>query len=1058
MSDLMRPVPLGLLVSRSLAEYRRKGSIFDIPEEHFWRPGQNLSARIFSSAAENPVGPAAGPHTQLAQNILASWLAGGRYIELKTVQKLDALRIEKPCIDAADEGYNVEWSTELSLEGAYDEYLKAWFLLHFFDALMGPDAGGRKTTPAFLFNMSVGYDLEGIKTEKMDRFITRLIDSSGEELFNRYHDVMETITGDSSLLEGTPWKDRTPLLRALPGRISPRICGSVTLSTMHGCPPKEIESICSYLLREKKLDTLVKLNPTLLGYERVRETLSRLGYGYIELHREGFAKDLQYTDAVPMLGRLLDAGENSGKHFGVKLSNTLAAANTRGVLPGSEIYMSGRALYPLTINLAATLAADFSGRLPMSFSGGISAWNLAEVLAAGIRPVTVATDLLKPGGYGRLKELAEIAADHRASWDATRVDAEKARAAAESALEAAAYRKEFRSEARNPREYRGARVRVEGQLPLFDCFVAPCVRACPIGQDVPEYVHLAGAGKHEEAFALIHERNPLPFITAYLCDHQCTENCSRRDWEGAVQIREIKRIAAGKGYATFRSSRASTERKADPRDVKTAIIGAGPAGLAAGAFLAREGFEVHLFEREKEPGGVVRYLLPGFRLPADAVQKDVTLLRDLGVVFHFEQEKVPAVGDLKSSGFDYVLVAIGAEDDRDIGIPNARSALDFLRQFRRDPGALRLGRSVAVIGAGDTAMDAARAARRCPGVEQVRVIYRRTEREMPASEEEYRAAAEEGIEFHFLRTPEKWETGNRLVCRVMELGEPDTGGRPRSVPTEKREIFSAETVITAAGTDVDEGALEGLGFRKTVKADPATQETEIPGVFLIGDAASGAATIVKAIASARRAADAICAREGGSRYRGVAAPPEDLASLRRHRDRLRPAARPGAGDRETAETESLRCLGCGALCLKCVEVCPNRANTVVRVEGFRDEAQIVHLDALCNECGNCATFCPWDGRPYRDKLTVFDSEEDFRGSENPGFFLRGGKAVARIRGQEREMALNPREYRGAKNPREYRGALDSSENLSAAEEDRAVQAVVHAIVHDHPYLLGAPTR
>jgi putative selenate reductase len=730
-----------------------------------------------------------------------------------------------------------------------------------------------------------------------------------------------------------------------------------------------------------------------------------------------------------MLGRLLEAGKEAGRHFGVKLSNTLAAANMRGVLPGSEMYMSGRALYPLTMSLAAKLAADFSGDLPMSFSGGISAWNLAEVLETGIRPVTLATDLLKPGGYGRLKELAEIAAAHSASWNTARVDVEKAKRAARAGLEARVFQKEFRG---------AAPVRVEGPLPLFDCFVAPCVRACPISQDVPEYVHLAGAGKHEQALAHILERNPLPFITGYLCDHQCMENCSRKDWEGAVRIREVKRIAAEGGYGPLMSGGGIAGQRVEPRGVKAAVVGAGPAGLAAGAFLAREGFEVHIFDREKEPGGVVRYLLPGFRLPADAVEKDVSFLRDLGVVLHFDQRKIPPVGELKSSGFTYIVAAIGAEDERDIGIPGACSALDFLRRFRTVPGGLRLGTSVAVIGAGDTAMDAARAAKRCPGVERVRIVYRRTGQEMPASEEEYRAAVQDGIEFHFLRAPERWENGGRLVCRVMELGAVDEGGRRRPVPTEKQETLAADAVISAVGMDVDSKALESLGLGNAASTDPKTQETSIPEVFLIGDAASGASTIVKAIASARRAADAICAREGGSRRRGIAAPPEDLASLRRHRDRLRPAARPGADDGETAKTESLRCLGCGALCLKCVEVCPNRANTIVRVEGFRDEAQIIHLDALCNECGNCATFCPWDGRPYKDKLTVFEREDDFRDSDNPGFFLRGGMAVLRIRGQEREVAL------------------DSLEKPPAGTEEQAARAVVHAIVHDHSYLLGVP--
>ena len=139
------------------------------------------------------------------------------------------------------------------------------------------------------------------------------------------------------------------------------MCASVTLSTMHGCPPGEIESICSYMLKEKKLDTLVKLNPTLLGHERAREILSGLGYGYIGLKPEGFLKDLQYADAIPMLIRLLALGRAEGRHFGAKLSNTLAAANNGGVLPGAEMYMSGRALYPLTMTLAASLAAEFEG-------------------------------------------------------------------------------------------------------------------------------------------------------------------------------------------------------------------------------------------------------------------------------------------------------------------------------------------------------------------------------------------------------------------------------------------------------------------------------------------------------------------------------------------------------------------------------------------------------------------------------------------------------------------------------------------------------------------------
>jgi putative selenate reductase len=1021
MSDKMHPIPFRDLLRRCIAEFRAKGSIFDIPAEHFWKPRSGRTARIFSSSAANPVGPAAGPHTQLAQNIIASWLAGGRYFELKTVQKLDSLVVEKPCIDAADEGWNVEWSTELSLDEAYEEYLKAWVALHFLETLTGQPHG------SFLFNMSVGYDLEGIRTERMDRFINRLIDSSGEPFFARCREELAGLAADPVLLEDTPWEAAREALRGLPQRISGRMSASVTLSTMHGCPPGEIESICSYMLKEKKLDTLVKLNPTLLGYARARDILQGLGFGYVGLKQEGFLKDLQYSDAVPMLARLQALGRAEGRHFGAKLSNTLAAANARGVLPGEEMYMSGRALFPLTMTLAESLASDFKGGLPLSFSGGAASWNIAGILDAGIRPVTVATELLKPGGYGRMKELAEISESHAEAWDMRAVDVMKTSRAARAAREAAPARKEFRG---------SSTVNVPGPLPVYDCFVAPCVQECPIHQDVPEYVHLAGAGRMTEAFEAVYLRNPLPFMTGWLCDHQCMGNCTRMDWEGPVQIREIKRIAAQKGYESFRAGGGHVSRKAAARGVKAAVVGAGPAGLAAAAFLCREGFEVHVFEREKEPGGIVRYLLPGFRIPVGEVEKDVALIQEMGAHFHFGQA-ARAVDDLKAEGFPYVLVGVGAEAHRDAGIPGARDALSFLREFRRDPSLLRLGRTAAVIGAGDTAMDAARAARKCPGVEEVRVVYRRSRREMPASPEEYLEALDEGVQFQFLRAPESWTRGSGLVCRVMELGEADSSGRSRPVPTSVTEKVPADTVIAALGAEVDVAALAALGLPASRAAvDRETQETGVPGVFLLGDAAEGAATIVRAIASARRAADAICAREGGARFAGWSLPAENVAALRAARDTLVPPA-VHETDSVACSTESRRCLGCRALCMKCVEVCPNRANTLVRVKtGFRDEFQIVHLDSLCNECGNCATFCPWEGKPYTDKLTVFESEADFADSGNPGFFLTGSEGRIRFGGKVGKLRV------------------DAERNVGADLGGESTRAVVEAVVRDYRYLLG----
>ncbi|MBT3275039.1 MAG: putative selenate reductase subunit YgfK, partial [Spirochaetales bacterium] len=623
MADIMRPVSLTELFTRSFAEYRQKKSIFDIPEEHFYRPSAAHAptsvaahAPIFSSSAVNPIGPAAGPHTQLAQNILTSYLTGSRYFELKTVQILDTLEIEKPCIDIRDEGYNVEWSSEFTLDKAYDEYLKAWFLLHLFDFLLFGNSPDKP--PAFLFNMSVGYDLEGIKSEKMDRFINRLIDSSDDELFAKYAEVIRDLPAE--FFAGTPWIQNAENIQEIAGIVPVKLCESVTLSTMHGCPPDEIESICRYMITEKKLDTLVKLNPTLLGFDRVRSILDNLGFDYVRLKRQGFEADLQYPDAVPMLKRLKALAEKEGRFFGVKLTNTLAAANDGSVLPGDEMYLSGRALYPLTINLADQLASEFDGELPMSFSGGVSAWNIEDVIKAGIKPVTIATDLLRPGGFSRLKEIAERAENQSNAWFLDRVDPELVRKAAADSLSAEYLAKDFRG---------SEGVSVPEDLPFTDCFVAPCIVTCPISQDVPEYVHLAGEGRYEEAFGIIYDRNPLPFMTGYLCDHECTSNCTRMDWEGSVDIRDMKRIAAEQGYEAFRKSGSLTERQVASRGKKAAVIGAGPAGLSAAAFLAREGIEVHVFEKEARSGGVLSYVIPQFRVPEKTVERDLSLLEDL---------------------------------------------------------------------------------------------------------------------------------------------------------------------------------------------------------------------------------------------------------------------------------------------------------------------------------------------------------------------------------------------------------------------------------------------
>ncbi|HEB10719.1 MAG TPA: putative selenate reductase subunit YgfK, partial [Spirochaetales bacterium] len=387
MSDLMRPIPFRELLCRIFGEYSKLKSIFGIHKNEFFKKESGKRIEVFGEECSVPLGPAAGPHTQLAQNIITSYLTGGRFIELKTVQKLDMLEIEKPCIDAADEGYNTEWSTEYTLEKAYDEYLKAWVILHLLEELLSLNSGllGSSNGRSFIFNMSVGYDLEGIKTPGMQTFIDNLMDSSRNNLFNSYLEQLAGIIKRKEYIGGTDLAGPLKGAEGLSSGISSNICRSLTLSTMHGCPPDEIEAICSYMLTEKKLNTFVKLNPTLLGYERVRAILDTTGFGYIELSREGFDKDLKYGDALSMLQRLTGTAEACGMSFGVKLSNTLGVVNNKDYLPGEEMYMSGRALFPLTINLAAEISADFAGQLPISYSGGASALNVERIFRTGIR-------------------------------------------------------------------------------------------------------------------------------------------------------------------------------------------------------------------------------------------------------------------------------------------------------------------------------------------------------------------------------------------------------------------------------------------------------------------------------------------------------------------------------------------------------------------------------------------------------------------------------------------------------------------------------------------------
>ncbi len=1041
MSDRMSILPFDKLINWILTEYKREKSVFGIPEQKFYKRSfrnasteknssltgnnpmtegawsesssaiiessailqssaivQNGQVSLFGKMLETPFGPAAGPNTQLAQNIIAAYLTGGRFFELKTVQVIDGeeLPVSKPCILARDEGYNVEWSTELTVSEALEEYIKAWFVLKLIarEFSLGSKDG-------FLFNMSVGYDLEGIKSPKINAFIEGLKNASSTTIWKE----CRTVLFDNLNL----W---TKVDKQYIEEISPNICESITLSTLHGCPPDEIERIATYLIKEKGLHTFIKCNPTLLGYEFCRQTLDQMGYQYLSFDDHHFNNDLQFAEAVPMIARLKALAIEQGRTFGVKLTNTFPVRIEKKELPGEEMYLSGKPLYPLTIHLAYLLAKEFNGELRISYSGGADFFNIDKIYDAGIWPITVATTILKPGGYVRLKQLAKLleqGSEHKLGIekpdieklniekldiektdigktdvekpDIEKLDIKKLYRLAQEAVADPYYQKH---------QPQGWHRKLREKVPLLDCSLAPCNKGCPIEQDIPEYLRLVEEERYLEALEVITAKNPLPFITGTLCNHPCMSKCTRQDYEKAVGIRESKLIAAKQGFEALIKQIKPVELQSA---CKVAVIGGGPAGLAGAYFLRKNGIDVTVFEKRKDIGGVINHIAPEFRIPSEAIQQDMELIRKTGVKFKLGVEKEFSVEALKREGYKYIFIAIGAERPGQLQLEECDAkiinVLDFHETYHKAKESLNLGKRVAIIGAGNSAMDAARAASRVPGVEQVTLVYRRTKEYMPAAAEELELALKEGVELKELLTPISFNKGS-LQCQRMELGAVDESGRRRPIPVPgAMERFEIDSVIAAVGEQVE---TEHFLYNKIefdskgrVWVNSDTNETSVKNVFLGGDALRGPATIVEGIADGTKVARIIIERENNQKMNLTKQenpiPEHQIEEIQEKRGILHHI--------NTQSKDGKHCLECNIICNLCAEVCPNRANLAVRVmaEGIQGRNQILHLDGMCNECGNCETFCPYDSAPYKDKLTLYWSLKDFEDSRNAGFLL-----------------------------------------------------------------------
>ncbi len=994
MSDIMTCMPFEQLLNWIRTEHDEKNTVFGVHRPYTADPGK--AQTIFGRRLETPIGPAAGPNSQLAQNIAASYYAGSRFFELKTVQIMDgaelAACVNKPCIKADDECYNCEWSTELYVPQAQEEYIKAWFLL----AFMAKEYG-LGSMDGYQFNISVGYDLAGIKSEKVNTFIESMKDASQTETFKKCKEVLLAHAGEY----------RKMTREDIEG-ITPYICNSATISTLHGCPPQEIESIANYLLTVKKMHTFIKCNPTLLGYEFARETLDQMGYDYIAFGRFHFEDDLQYEDAVPMLTRLMKLSGDMDLEFGVKITNTFPVDVKANELPSEEMYMSGKSLYPLSISLAAKLSREFDGKLRIAYSGGADAFNIERIVGSGVWPVTVATTILKPGGYQRLSQMAE-SLDAMGVKPFDGIDVEALNKTAEDAVQ-------------DPHHVKPAKLPVSRKsnerVPLLDCYTAPCEDACPIHQEITAYVQLAGEGRYKEALEVILNKNALPFITGTICAHGCQSHCNRNFYETPVQIRDTKLTCAKNAYDEVIGS----VKPLGNCDKKVAVVGGGPSGMAAAYYLARMGAKVTIYEKRDRLGGIVSAVIPDFRIDDSVIDKDVSLLRQLGVKI-LTNTWAPNVEELKKD-YDDVILAVGAYERGQLKLEGreAVNALAFLEEFNQKKGKVDLGKNVVVIGGGNTAMDTARAAKRCEGVEHVYLVYRRTKRYMPADEHELLLAIEDGVEFKELLAPVKAEDG-RLICKVTKLGDRDASGRAGVVETDETVSIPADTVIAAVGEKVPTSYYQANGLnvddRGRVKTDQ-TLESSVSGVYVIGDGLFGPSLVVKGMANAMTAAEAIV----GAPVSDDMSRPAETEAIYRKKGIL---AEPEDGK------ESNRCLGCSTVCENCVDVCPNRANISVKVPGMA-KAQVIHVDYMCNECGNCKVFCPYASAPYLDKFTLFANVVDMADSKNDGFTVLNRDVLeCKVRFVGKEMIWKKGE---------------------ATEVPEGLQKLIEAVCGSYDYLLG----
>ena len=528
---------------------------------------------------------------------------------------------------------------------------------------------------------------------------------------------------------------------------------------------------------------------------------------------------------------------------------------------------------------------------------------------------------------------------------------------------------------------------------------APCKEACPAGIDIPRHIRLIAEGRLDEALTVMREKVPFPGVLGRVCSSPCQAKCRLGEVDEPMMIRAFHRFVADRDTGAWRQAL----KKGKPKGKRVAIIGSGPAGLTAAYYLARLGHAVTVFEALPEPGGMMRAYIPEYRLPREVLNPEIEVIKGVGVEIKTDT-RIESVDALLKQGYDAVLVAVGAHQPMKMGVdgeegPGVIESLPLLGRLNEGQE-VSLGDRVAVVGGGNSVIDAARVARRL-GAKEVNVIYRRTRAEMPAIPAEIAEALKEGVKIEFLATPTKITRENRSIkveCIRVRLGEPDESGRPRPEPIAGSEFsMHFDTVVSAIGQRPEVPPQLGLAVAEngTVKVDPDTLATSKAGVFAAGDATSGPATVIEAIATGRRAAMAIDKYLGGS---GVIdetlAPPEEevtpvltlVPNVERAMmptlpidERLAGFAEVELGlSEEQAVQEAKLCFRCDLPiivdmtkcngCMTCAMRCclrldkffdPLKARIKIQKVGKPETDYTVIFTDECDDCGICVRYCPY---------------------------------------------------------------------------------------------------